>query len=86
MSEMRLVWPAREHLPGYIAALEITLLDGTRVPRLPGYRRWNCLGHIGYAVVPWKMRRRYATQTLRETPRVRVRRAESLLLQKRLGS
>jgi predicted acetyltransferase len=130
MSKMRLVWPAREHLPGYIAALErgwspdnvrgeaaareeltriatdpdaflasmvdrdatgsaITLLDGTRVPRIPGYRRWMwdgefcgtiglrwqpgtealppyCLGHIGYAVVPWKRQRGYATQALRE--------------------
>ena len=78
---MILVWPAREHLPSYVDALErgwspdnvrglaaaqeelarikadadaflagmvdreaagapITLLDGTKVPRLPGYRRW----------------------------------------------
>jgi predicted acetyltransferase len=130
---MRLVWPAREHLPSYIAALErgwspdnvrgetaareeltriakdadaflssmvdreaigslITLLDGTRVPRIPGYRRWMwdgefcgsiglrwqrgtealppyCLGHIGYAVVPWKRQRGYATQALREVLR-----------------
>ena len=29
---------------------------------LPPY----CLGHIGYAVVPWKQRRGYATQALRE--------------------
>jgi predicted acetyltransferase len=29
---------------------------------LPPY----CLGHIGYAVVPWKRRRGYATQALRE--------------------
>jgi len=130
---MRLVWPAHEHLPSYIAALErgwspdnvrgetaareeltriakdadaflssmvdreargspITLLDGTRVPRIPGYRRWMwdgefcgsiglrwqrgtealppyCLGHIGYAVVPWKRQRGYATQALREVLR-----------------
>src|SRR5947207_9501052 len=26
----------------------------------------HCLGHIGYAVVPWKQRRGYATQALRE--------------------
>jgi predicted acetyltransferase len=133
MSEMRLVWPAREHLASYIAALErgwspdnvrgeaaareeltriamdpdaflssmvdreaigsfITLLDGTRVPRIPGYRRWMwdgefcgsiglrwqrgtealppyCLGHIGYAVVPWKRQRGYATQALRDVLR-----------------
>jgi predicted acetyltransferase len=29
---------------------------------LPPY----CLGHIGYAVVPWKQRRGYATRALRE--------------------
>lgn len=130
MQEMRLVWPSREYLPGYVAALRrgwshddlrgqaaadeeldhiaadadgflaslvdkdatgdpITLPDGSIVPRLPGYRRWlwdgefcgsiglrwqrgtealppYCLGHIGYAVVPWKQGRGYATQALRQ--------------------
>lgn len=130
MQEMTLVWPSREYLPSYVAALErgwspdnlrgraaaqeelariaedadafiaslvdregagepITLPDGTRVPRLPGYRRWlwdgefcgsiglrwqpgtealppHCLGHIGYAVVPWKQRLGYATRALRQ--------------------
>jgi predicted acetyltransferase len=65
----------------------ITLPDGTRVPRLPGFVRWlwdgefcgqigfrwqpgtealppHCLGHIGYAVVPWKRGRGYATRAL----------------------
>ena len=127
---MDLVWPSRQYLPSYVAALErgwspdnvrgqlaakeeleqiaadsdafltsqvdkeargapITLPDGTTVPRLHGYRRWlwdgefcgtiglrwqrgsealppHCLGHIGYAVVPWKQGRGYATRALRE--------------------
>ena len=65
----------------------ITLPDGTKVKRLPGFRRWlwdgefcgsinlrwqdgtpelppHCLGHIGYAVVPWKQRLGYATLAL----------------------
>lgn len=128
-NDMQLVWPAREYLSGYIAALErgwspdnlrdeaareeleriaadadgflkslvdregagdpIVLPDGTTTPRLPGYHRWiwdgefcgtigfrwqrgteglppHCLGHIGYAVVPWKRSRGYATSALRQ--------------------
>jgi predicted acetyltransferase len=65
----------------------VTLPDGSKVPRLPGYRRWMwdgefagsiglrwqrgtaalpeyCLGHIGYAVVPWKQGLGYATHAL----------------------
>lgn len=140
MQEMKLVWPAREYLPSYVASLErgwspdnirggvaaqeeleriaanpdaflaslvdkegqggpITLPNGTIVPRLPGYRRWlwdgefcgsiglrwqrgtealppYCLGHIGYAVVPWKQGRGYATRALREV--LREAQAESL--------
>lgn len=128
--DLKLVWPASEYLPGYVAALErgwspdnlrgeaaareqliriaadpeafllslvdleaagdpIALPDGTTVPRLPGYHQWlwdgefcgsigfrwqpgtealppYCLGHIGYAVVPWKQRLGYATRALRE--------------------
>ena len=67
----------------------ITLPDGTKAPRLPGYRQWlwdgefcgsigfrwqpgtselppHILGHIGYAVVPWKQGRGYATEALRQ--------------------
>jgi predicted acetyltransferase len=124
---MHLVWPAAEHLPSYVSALErgwspdnlrpsagreelariasdparflaglvdreakgppIVLPDGTTAPRLPGYRRWiwdgefcgsigfrwqpgttalppHCLGHIGYAIVPWKRGLGYATRAL----------------------
>ena len=132
MQPMKLIWPSREYLASYVAALErgwspdnlrpaaaqeelariasdadaflaslvdreasgdpIALPDGRTVPRLPGYRRWlwdgefcgsigfrwqrgtealppHCLGHIGYAVVPWKQRRGYATMALREVLR-----------------
>jgi predicted acetyltransferase len=93
--------------PAFLASLvdreaagdPITLLDGTKVPRLPGYKRWlwdgefcgsigfrwqrgtealppHCLGHIGYAVVPWKRGRGYATRALGEM--LRDARAEGL--------
>ena len=68
----------------------ISMPDGSRARRLPGYRRWmwdgefcgsigfrwqpgtselppHVLGHIGYAVVPWKQNRGYATLALRLT-------------------
>lgn len=67
---------------------DITLPDGAKAPRLPGYRRWiwdgefcgsigfrwrpgtsalpdYVLGHVGYAVVPWKEGRGCATAALR---------------------
>ena len=124
---MELVWPAREYLDSYVAALRqgwspnnldpkagveelarieadadrflaehvdreakappVVLPDGTTVKRLPGFRKWiwdgefcgviglrwqpgtpelppHVLGHIGFAVVPWKRRRGYATRAL----------------------
>lgn len=127
---MHLVRPSRDHLPGYIAALErgwsadnvrgavaaqeelerirsdpvaflasmedreakgppVRLPDGSLVSRIPGFRRWlwdgefagsigfrwqhgtaelppHCLGHVGYAVVPWKQGRGYAKAALLE--------------------
>ncbi|WP_418119827.1 GNAT family N-acetyltransferase [Variovorax sp. 350MFTsu5.1] len=136
-SPLQLVWPSREHLPSYIAALErgwspnnlrpeagleelaqiridparflaslvdpeakgppVSLPDGGTVPRLPGFRRWMwdgefcgsiqlrwqpgtnslpayCLGHIGYAVVPWKSGKGYAKAALRALlPEARAR-------------
>lgn len=126
---MELVRGAREHLPGYVAALHsgwsadnvrgaaaaqeelarieadadaflaglhdpearggpIKMPDGSSVARIPGFRLWmwdgdfcgsigfrwlpgteelppHCLGHIGYAVVPWKRRLGYATHAVR---------------------
>jgi predicted acetyltransferase len=124
---VKLVWPAREYLDSYVAALRrgwspnnvdpdagfaelarieadadrflaeqvdreatappIILPDGTTVKRLPGFRKWiwdgefcgviglrwqpgttalpaHVLGHIGFAVVPWKRRLGYATRAL----------------------
>lgn len=125
---LRLVRPAREHLPAYVDALRrgwsadtvrgaaaaaeelvrieadaaaflasmddreaagppVTLPDGRLVQRLPGFRRWmwddgfcgsinlrwqrgtaelppHCLGHIGYAVVPWQQGRGVARAAL----------------------
>jgi predicted acetyltransferase len=66
----------------------ITLPDGSKAGRIPGFKRWlwdgefcgtigvrwqpgttalppHCLGHIGYAVVPWKQRLGYAKSALR---------------------
>jgi predicted acetyltransferase len=126
---VKLVWPAREYLAGYVSALQrgwspdnlrqeaaqeelariaanpdaflaslvdreaagepYVFPDGSSVPRLPGYRMWMwddefsgtiglrwqpgtealppyCLGHVGYAVVPWKRGRGYARQALGE--------------------
>jgi len=126
---MHLVWPARDYLPSYVAALNrgwtpdnvrgdfarldelarieadtdgflaalvdreargapLAFPDGRTFPRLPGYRRWMwdgdfvgtigfrwqpgtealppyVLGHIGYAVVPWKRGHGHATDALR---------------------
>lgn len=67
---------------------DVTLPDGSKAKRLPGYRRWmwdgefcgligfrwqagtselppTVLGHIGYAVVPWKRNRGIATSALK---------------------
>jgi predicted acetyltransferase len=68
---------------------DVALPDGSKVARLPGYRRWlwdgefcgsigfrwqrgtealppYCLGHIGYAVVPWKQGRGYGREALKQ--------------------
>ena len=78
---MRLVWPSRDYLPGYVAALERGWSPdnvrgqaaaqeelariATDAEALPPH----CLGHIGYAAVPWKQRRGYATRALRDVLR-----------------
>jgi predicted acetyltransferase len=99
----------RADAAGFVASLvdrnpagrTVALPDGSRVARLPGYRKWiwdgefcgsiglrwqhgtsalpdYCLGHIGYGVVPWKRRRGYATQALRQI--LQDARAEGLAL------
>lgn len=81
--------------PAFLASLDDpeakgpphTGLDGTVLPRIPGYRRWmwdgdfcgsigfrwqpggaalppHILGHIGFAVVPWKRGNGYAAQAV----------------------
>ena len=45
---------------GFCGSINLRWQDGT--PELPPY----CLGHIGYAVVPWKQRRGHATEALRQ--------------------
>jgi predicted acetyltransferase len=127
---MKLVVPARERLPSYLAALErgwspdnvrgraaaeeqleqiardpdaflaslddpeargdrVKLLDGSKIKRLPGIGRWiwdgefcgsiglrwqegavgptsvlDQIGHIGFAIVPWKRRQRLGSAAL----------------------
>ena len=57
-----------ERLPGYrkfmwdgefCGSITLRWMNGTEA--LPSY----CLGHIGYAVVPWKQRRGYATRAVK---------------------
>lgn len=45
---------------GFCGSVNVRWQAGT--PELPPY----CLGHIGYAVVPWKQGRGYATEALRQ--------------------
>lgn len=61
---LELVWPAREYLPGYVAALERGWSPENQRPEAAREELARCLGHIGYAVVPWKRGRGYATRAL----------------------
>jgi predicted acetyltransferase len=58
-----------QRLPGYVRWMwdgEFCGLIGFRWQRGTEALPPTCLGHIGYTVVPWKRRRGYATQALRQ--------------------
>jgi predicted acetyltransferase len=54
-SRVRWMWDGE-----FCGSINLRWAPGT--PELPDY----CLGHIGYAVVPWKQGRGYATEALRQ--------------------
>ncbi len=66
----RWIWDDEDDAPGFAGSIGLRWMkDGAPLPP-------HVLGHIGYAVVPWKQRRGLATQALAQM--LRIARAQGL--------